>query len=265
MNAVRSAALACSIGALALGSGIALAEVSQKGQLRVKAVGKFAPNALPRVGTVPIGVYLAGRISTTDASTPPQLVKIRIELNRNGRLDRRGLPVCTIRRIQPASTTRALAACRSALVGSGRFEASIVLAGQEPYPTRGKLLVFNGRADGRPALLGHIFARHPFTTSFVIPFLLKSSGKGPYGTVLTASLPQALGNWGHITAIDMNLSRRYRDRGHPRSFVSAGCPAPQGFPGAIFPLARMTFSFAGQGEPLVSTLTRSCAVSFHGR
>jgi hypothetical protein len=232
-------------------------ETAQKGNLFVRVAGRLSPSALPRSGEAPIGVFFAGRIATRDGSSPPQLKQLRIELNRHGRLDFRGLPACPVSRIQPASTARALAACRASLVGSGSFRADIVLAGQEPYPTKGRLLVFIGRRHGRPVLLGQIYAAHPFATSFVIPFAIRRIAHGDYGTALTASLPQALGSWGYVTAIQMKLGRRFSYRGKRHSFISAGCPAPKGFPGAIFKLARTSFGFAG-GTRLNSTLTRSC-------
>ena len=49
-------------------------------------------------------------------------------------------------------------------------------------------------------------------------------------------------------------------RGKPRSYLSAGCPAPVGFPGAVFPLARASFGFA-DGRVLSATMQRSCSVS----
>ena len=68
---------------------------------------------------------------------------MRIELNRHGRLETAGLPECRVSKIQPASTARALRACRPALVGKGAFSVDAVLGGQEPYPSTGTLLVFN--------------------------------------------------------------------------------------------------------------------------
>jgi hypothetical protein len=253
-------AVFCALVALfALGAGIAHGEISQKGKLRVKVAGKLAPHNLPRKGVAPISVYFSGQISTTDDSQPPQLKQLRIEINRNGRLDYVGLPVCRAEEIQPASTGRALAACRRSLVGQGTFWASVVFAGQAPYPTKGHLLVFRGERKGRPVLLGQIYSAHPFATSFLIPFTIHNSKRGKYGTVLNASLPSALGNWGYVTAISMKLSRRYTVRGRAHSFISAGCPAPKGFPGAIFPLARTSFKFSG-GKQIASSLTKSCAV-----
>jgi hypothetical protein len=47
-----------------------------------------------------------------------------------------------------------------------------------------------------------------------------------------------------------------------RSYLTASCPAPAGFPGASFPLVRTTLSFAGRG-PISQTLTRSCKARGH--
>lgn len=245
--------------ALAIGAAFAQAEIAQKGHLRVALNGRLAPNALPRTGTAPVAVSLEGQISTTNGAALPQLKAIQIEFNRGGRLDDRGLPVCPLERIRIASTERALSACRSALVGTGSFEANIVLAGQAPYPTTGRLLIFNGREGQKSVLLGQIYTSKPFATSFVIVFKVAHRAHGTFGTVLSASLPEALGDWGYVTAIEMKLSRRYSFGGERHSYLSAGCPALKGFPGAIFTLARTSFAFDG-GKTLSSTLTRNCRV-----
>jgi hypothetical protein len=231
--------------------------ITQKGNLRVKVSGTISPNTLPRTGAAPIAVSVAGQVSTVDQSFPPQLKVLKIEINRNGRLDYQGLPLCAAHEIQPATNERALSACRAALVGQGTFNAYIVLKGQEPYPASGRLLLFNGREGGRQVLLGHIYISQPFASSFLIPFQIAANPHGQYGTTLTADLAKALGARRYLTGIDMTLQRRYSSHGARHSFISAGCPAPKGFPGASFPLARTSFSFAG-GAKLSSTLTSNC-------
>ena len=144
--------------------------IVRKGNLQVKVSGKIAPRRLPRHGVAPVSVSVAGEISTTDQSPPPELRKLEIELNRHGGLETRGLPLCDVAKIHPASTQRALAVCGPSLVGKGLFEVDVVLAGQEPYPTTGRLLLFNATYKHHHALLGQIYSAHPFATSFVIPF-----------------------------------------------------------------------------------------------
>lgn len=233
--------------------------ITQKGTLRVAVAGKLSPKRLPRSGVAPISVSVGGKISTTDQSLPPQLKTLRIELNRHGKLDSKGLPTCPYNRIQPGSSSRALSVCRAALVGKGSFTADITLAGQEPYPTKGRLLVFNGAQGRKSVLFGHIYAPRPFATSFVIVFEIQKLGKGVYGTALNAPMPKAMDAWGRLTSLEMTLSRRYSAGGRRHSFVSSGCPAPKGFPGATFPLARTSFAFS-EGQKLTSVLNGSCKV-----
>jgi hypothetical protein len=256
MRAVAAAGAAL---ALALTAGAGAEGVSQKGNLRVAVAGKLAPSALPRAGTAPVAVSVSGRISTTDGTLPPQLKRLEIDINRQGRLDYAGLPTCSLHEIQPATSAKALAACRGALVGQGTFLADVVLGGQLPYPTQGRLLVFNGTEGRHHVLLGHIYTPQPFANSFVITFKVEPIPRGAYGTALLASLPQSLGSWGYVTGISMTLKRSFSAHGSRHSYISAGCPAPKGFSKAIFPLAKASFAFAG-GTRLASTLEGSCRV-----
>jgi hypothetical protein len=261
-NRLCLASLVVLFAILALAS-LARAEISQQGNLRVTVSGKLAPKRLPRSGVAPISVSVGGEIATTDESLPPQLKALRIELNRHGRLDYEGLPSCDYGRIQPGSSSHALAGCRSALVGKGTFGADITLAGQETYPTQGKLLVFNSIRGGKPVLYGHIYSAHPFATSFVIVFEVRQLRKGTYGIVLDAPLPKAMRSWGRLTGLEMTLDRRFNYMGRSHSYISSGCPAPKGFPGAAFPLARTSFAFVG-GQRLSSVLSGSCKVRKRG-
>lgn len=259
MRRARRTVVVLALATFVSASSAARAELVQEGNLRVGVSGNLSPKHLPRTGAAPIAVTVRGGIATLDGSLPPQLQRLRIELNTHGRLQTRGLPKCRIGQIHPASTARALSACRPALVGRGSFSVDVVLGGQQPYPTKGRLLVFNGTYKGRPALLGQIYSPHPFANSFVIPFQVSRLERGRYGVALTARLPRAFTNWGYVTGLEMRLSRRYSYRGRMRSFISAGCPAPTGFPSAVFPLARTTFAF-DNGTKLTLPLVDDCQV-----
>jgi DNA-binding beta-propeller fold protein YncE len=240
----------------ATGSAASESTVVQRRGVRVSFDGKLTPKALPRHGVAPVGIVVDARISATEGAEPPQLRRIAIAINRNGRFSSRGLPVCRLQRIQPSTTAGALAACRPSLVGEGRFTASVKLPQQSPFPSEGKVLAFNGRVHGKPAILAHIYGTQPIPTSIVLPFLIGSS-HGTYGTTLSASLPQATGSWGYVTGLRMSLRRRFHYRGRSHSYLSAGCPAPAGFSSASFPLARTSFAFA-QDLNMVAVLNRDC-------
>lgn len=252
---------ALAVGLLALASVVpALGVVVQRGELRVSVTARQQPYKLPRVGRAPIDIFLAGHISSISGATPPQLKKMTIRLNRRGVLDTNGLPRCHQGEIAPASDRRALERCGGSLIGSGHFWASIVLPGQRSYHTSGRLLVFNGVQRGRQVLFAHIYTLVPFPTSFVVTFVIRRSRSGAFGTELTASLPQALGDWGFVDRIKMTIGRTYRDRsGRTHGYITAGCPALKGSSIAVFSLADADFYFAG-GEHLRAQIDRACGV-----
>jgi hypothetical protein len=256
----RAIALALVIlGLFGAGALLAQAAVVQEQGLRITVLSQIQPFKLPRSGTAPIAVFLSGHIATPSGETPPQLQRMVVKVNRHGLLQSEGLASCSIEEVQPASDERALTQCGDALVGSGRFYASVVFPDQRPYPTRGRLLIFNGRVDGRPVLFAHIYTTQPFATSFVITFAIKHIHQGPYGTELSASLPGALGNWGFVDRIKLTLKRKYRVGGEERSYFNSGCPAPQGTETASFPLARASFYFA-EHAPISLGVQKSCRV-----
>jgi hypothetical protein len=245
--------------ALSLAS-LSQAAIVQDGNLRISVQSQIQPYKLPRTGTAPIAVFISGHVGTRDGSVPSQLEAMRVKVNRHGLLQSKGLPACRLVAIEASSSSRALGNCSDALVGSGRFWATIVLPDQRPYPTRGKLLVFNGRVKGKPALFAHIFTTNPFATSFVIAFTIKKINKGPYGTELSASFPQTLGSWGFVDRIKLTLRRKYQFHGKQFSYFNAGCPAPVGTNGTVFPLAQASFYFA-ETEPIELGVQKSCAVA----
>lgn len=238
------------------GNGASASVVEQRRGVRVSFDGKLTPHVLPRHGTAPVGILVDAKISATGGKDPPQLRRITIAINRNGHFTSKGLPACRVDQIQPATTANALAACRRSLVGEGHFSANVKLPEQSPFPSAGKVLAFNGKVDGRPAILAHIYGTQPAPTSTVLPFRLRD-GRGTYGTTLEASLPQATGSWGYVTGLRMSLRRRFSSNGKARSYLSAGCPAPAGFASASFPLAKTSFAFAGDLN-LDAVLNRTC-------
>ncbi len=238
---------------------IATAAVIQRGNLRITVLSQILPYKLPRTGTDPIAVFVSGHLEAPKGGVPDQLQRMSVKVNRHGLLQSKGLPTCRVADIQPASTERALSTCGDAVIGSGQFWANIVLPDQGAYPTRGRLLIFNGREQGRPVLLTHIFTANPFFSSFVLVFKIRHLRKGAWGTQLSTSLPQALGSWGYVDRIKLTLKRKYTYRGKQLSYFNSGCPAPKDVPRIVFPLALATFEFKG-GLELSTKVEKSCAV-----
>lgn len=259
MSKARKGAGALALVALLGTAALTSAAVVQQDGLRITILSQVQPYKLPREGTAPIAVFVGGSLKNASGGIPPQLNELDVKVNRHGLLQSRGLPVCGVGQIQPASTERALEVCGPAVIGSGQFWAHIVLAGQAPYPTHGRLLIFNGKKKGKPALLAHIYTSNPFNASFVIAFSIRKIHQGAYGTELKASFPDALGSWGYVDRIKLTLKRKYRYQGQELSYFNAGCPAPEGVKRTVFPLAYVTFSFAGRPD-MGGTVNKSCAV-----
>jgi hypothetical protein len=237
---------------------LAHAELTAKGNLFVKFSGGIAPNALPRHARAPIAVAVTGTIRTLSGERPPALRGISIAINRGGRVDAHGLPVCHRRQIEPSSTEEALDRCGDALVGGGSFHADISFPEQSDFPTDGRVLAFNTVIDGKRAILAHVYGGQPIPITRIFVFHIRESS-GTYGTVFTASLPASINRYGYLKQISLNLHRTYTYKGQRRSYLSAACAAPAGFPGAVFPFAHASMWFA-DGRTLSSTLTRSCKV-----
>lgn len=252
-------AIAVAVALMALIAPFAHAELTERGDLFVRFRGGIAPDALPRTKLAPIAVNVDGRVKTLSGERPPALRRIRIALNRAGRLDPHGLPVCRYSQLVAASPQKVLDACGDSLVGEGSYAAKTAFPEQETFPSHGHILAFNAVYEGQSALLAHIYGHEPVPITRIIVFRIHRTG-GTFGTVLTGTLPDAVNHYGYVVGIALRLFRRFDFHGRQRSYLSAACAAPAGFPSAVFPFARASMTFA-DGRTLSSTLTRSCKVS----
>ena len=234
------------------------AEVARKGGLLVTFNGSISPRKLPRTGTAPVGVQMGGKIRTADRSEPPILDRIVLDINRHGTLQRRGLPRCKLRKLKSISSAGARRACKSALIGRGSVTSRVSLPGQGAFASNGALLAFNGNYKGRPAVFAQVASGAPLPLTYVIVFQVKRR-KGTFATSLVGKLPPIASSYGYISAFNLSLRRTYRFRGRKLSYASAGCPAPKGFPGANFPLAKARYEFK-DGRKISSVLVRQCKV-----
>jgi hypothetical protein len=252
-------ALLAALASTALLNDFAGGETVRQGSLQVSFGGSVTPRLLPRTGTTPISVGIEGHVRTVAEGPPPSLRRIAIEVNRLGVLDRAGLPSCPPARLRASSTAAALDSCRAAMVGEGRVSGVLVLPEQAPTPFGGRVVAFNGTLpDGRPGILAHLYTPRPASTTFVLAFSI-GRAHGTFGTRLVATVPAKTRKTAHITSFSLRLHRVYEVDGERRSYLSAGCPAPEGFPSVSFPLVRAAYGFVGE-KTVSDTLVRSCRV-----
>jgi hypothetical protein len=243
----------------ALSTGLASGEIKQQGNLRLTFAGRLAPKKLPRTALAPVTVRVRGKIGTADGGRPPQLRRLEFAFNRYGKVSTVGLPTCASGELEGTTTAGAREACGPALVGRGSFRAFVDLAGRKPVPFNGEALAFNSEIGGERGLLLHIYGSRPTNVTFVLPFAIRRIKKGEFGTSFVARPPKIAGEIGYITDLQLKLGRRYTYGGKSRSYLSARCAAPVGLPGAVFTLAKGSFSF-DNGQRITSTLSGNCWV-----
>jgi hypothetical protein len=233
-------------------------EVAQVGNLQVSFNGGIAPVKLPRSEAVPVTVQTDGKVKTTDRSIPPKLERIVLAINANGKIQTKGLPTCSLGKLESLTSAAAKKACGEAEIGHGNVTSRVSLPGQGAFASNGDLLAFNGIVHGKPAVLAQVASGAPLPLTYVIVFEVNKTS-GTFGTELVGTLPPIASEYGYISAFDLSLGRTYTYKGEKLSYASASCPAPSGFPGATFPFAKAAYEFAG-GVKVSSTLVRECKV-----
>jgi hypothetical protein len=252
--ALAAALLAiCSTGALR-----AAAEQAQKGNIIASFHGGISPQRLPRTTPAPVSVQMGGKIKTSDKSAPPKLLQIILQINANGKIQTKGLPTCSLSKLESVTSATAKKVCGDAQIGHGNVTSRVSLPGQGAFASNGELLAFNGTLHGKPAILAQVASGAPLPLTYVIVFEVNKTS-GTFGTELVGTLPPIASEYGYISAFDLALGRTYTYKGEKLSYASASCPAPKGFPGANFPFAKAAYEFAG-GLKVSSTLVRECKV-----
>jgi hypothetical protein len=232
-------------GLLALAAAPAWAVSNGEGDLVLTFDGGIRPTTLPRHRPAPVQVWVSGSVRSTsgDPTRVPQVRRIEVAINRQGRLDDRGLPVCRPRQIRKAKEAKAKRACGAALVGRGRVAVQARLDNQAPSLVQARLLAFNGPSrNGRKLILAQAYSGKP-PASFIFSFTV-SRRRGTFGTVLSTTLAPTVRRWAYLTEFQMTLGRRYVYRGREHSFISAACNAPAGFDSPLYPFARATYALA---------------------
>ncbi len=237
---------------------LARAELTASGNLFVTFDGGIVPKALSRDSPSPVTVWISGQVRTLSGEKPPSLRELTIGINRDGRLETKGLPVCRRSEIDLVSSADALGACRDALVGTGMYRARSTFPEQAQTPSHGRILAFNGRVGGKPVILGHVYGVKPVPSTGIIVFSI-THPHGTFGTVLEGKVPATLSRWGYLKRISLSLHRDYSSGGRRRSYLSAPCPAPHGLNRGSFQFAFAKMLF-DDGRTLSSTLTRTCRV-----
>jgi hypothetical protein len=223
--AVALAAVACCLAVLLPQSASAGGTVTYR-NLVLHAVGGFEPQLLPRQAFAPISFQGEVTFSTrSGAGRPVALTEAVIDFDRDGRLDVAGLPACAASRVATLGSKEARATCGAAMVGEGLVEALVeATPGAAPTLVKAPLTIFNGPEEaGNPTAVLHASLGAPASQTVAITAPIERI-PGLFRYQVTLHVPPIAGGLGSLTRIRVEIGRRFRSGGKPRSYVSAHCP-----------------------------------------
>ncbi len=223
--------------------------IVKSGNLEVTFEGGATPKALPKKGSAPITLTLAGKIATTDGTHVPAAETISLDFDKAGSLITKGLPSCSVGDLESTLTAQAKSVCASSLIGTGTVTADIALPEQAPFGASGPLLIFNGSKGNKQSLILHVYAKVPAPTTFVVPVAI-SKAHGKFGTNAFIKVPKIVSGAGSVTSFKAKIAKKFNVGSKKYSVINAGCPT-----GSLF--AHGDFKFVG-GAKLSGDITVPC-------
>ena len=179
------------------------------GNLELTANGGFSPTTLSKTKQTPIELKAAGEVKEADGSHPPAAREIIIEGDKNAEVHVKGIPTCKSGQLQATTTTAALAACKSALIGEGQTTAQVAFAEQKPIDVPSKLLLFNGgEKGGKITWYAHAFFSNPISGAIVTTVTITKHPHGAFGTLAVAKIPQITGGSGSIISFNLKIKKK---------------------------------------------------------
>lgn len=217
-----SVALALGIAAIASAAGT----TTRAGNLILRFGANVAPKKLPRHRYAPIALHIHGKIRTSDHTHPSAFRETTVDIDRNGRVNTRGVPVCRGNQLEARDTKAAKRVCRSAIVGHGSAHVEIAFAEQKPIKVASPLLIFNGGTrHGKTTMYIHSFITVPVPAAIVTTITIKRIHKGRFGYRTVARVPVIAGGSGSALDFSFTIAKKFfRFKGHRHSYLEARCP-----------------------------------------
>jgi hypothetical protein len=212
------------IGAAAIAH--AAATTIRAGNLILRFGSNVSPKKLPKRGYAPISLHINGKISTSDNTHPSAFRETTVDIDKNGRVNTRGVPVCRGGQLEARNTRAAKRVCRRAIVGRGSAHIEIEFPEQAPIKVASPLLIFNGGTrGGKTTMFIHSFITVPVPTAIVTTITIKKIHKGRLGYRTVARVPVIAGGSGSALDFQFAIGKklfRFKHRRH--SYLEARCP-----------------------------------------
>jgi hypothetical protein len=214
-------AAAIGIAALAAATTIHL----RAGNLLLTLSGTISPKALAKNELTPIDLNISGKIATSDGTHPSAFRESVVNIDKNGKINVKGIPVCKAGELEARDTKAAKKACGNTIVGSGSAHAEIAFPEQNPIKVASPLTLFNGgEKNGKVLILAHTFITVPAPTAIVTQVTIKKIHQGRFGFQMVAKVPVIAGGSGSAIDFKFKLGRTYSYKGKKLGFLEAKCP-----------------------------------------
>jgi hypothetical protein len=202
----------------------AYAITAEVGPVWVSATATLKPRELPAHGNRPVFLSSITRVGTHDGSTPPALQTLIFQLDRNGTVDTKGLPVCPSAKLEGTTPAQARKRCASALVGKGTGKALVTMPGRAPFTITSPLSFFNGPpSGGRPTLIAHAYETVPAPQTILVPITIERVAKGRYGFQAEVHVPEIAGGYGAATLAEAKIGAIRKRGGREVGYINAHC------------------------------------------
>lgn len=202
----------------------AYAITAEVGPLWVSATATLKPRELPAHGNAPVVLNSITRVGTHDGSSPPTLQTLIFQLDRNGTIDTKGLPTCTVAKLEGTTPEQARKRCAGALVGKGTGKALVTLPGRAPFQITSPLSFFNAPpSGGRPTLIAHAYETVPTPQALLVPIAIERITKGRYGFQAEVQVPDIAGGYGAATLAEAKIGAVRKRGGREVGYINAHC------------------------------------------
>lgn len=213
-----SATLAIGIAAFASAASFKV----RSGKVVITLGGNVSPKAMPRNRHVPVKTNVFGRIGMSDASHPPALREVVVDIDKDAKVNGKGYPVCKAGKLEARDTRAARKACGRATIGSGLAHAEIAFPEQPPIKVRSPITVFNGgKGGGKTLMLIHTFITVPVPAAIVTRVTIQKKGRGLRAV---ARIPVIAGGSGSAIDFKFRIGKTYGFRGRRIGYFEARCP-----------------------------------------
>lgn len=221
---LRTTIAAAALGLFLIAAASAYAIKGEIGNTMVSSTATMLPRELPAKGGAPITLSSVTRIRNKDGSAPQKLSKIDFMVDKHGYVEAKGVPVCTVAKLEGTTPAEARKRCAGALVGSGKVEALVNLPGQPQQKISSPVSFFNGpKAGGQPSLIGHAYETVPAKKTLLVPIAVEKVSNGRYGFHIEVALPEIADGYGAPTLAEATVGRTWNRGGRKVGYLNAHC------------------------------------------